>query len=617
MKYIITLIIYSAGIFLYFYNDYKYHLNENYKNVISQVMNNYNSAINAHELSNDTFHAMYSDTLARIVSESNGATEEKIAELQDQLRAYFLDFYNLKKHEILEGFTIIDSKSDVLYRFHNPKQFGDSLREKDMVDSVAKNFLYEKGFDVDKYTEAFYFTYPLFWDGEYVGMYQYALSLEALIQHMEKADDASYIFIFSKEILEKNLSQLQLYTNYKHFKIGEKVFSANLKSLQEFKNCTACNELLIEQDFLEAFDTEDITNIYYKDETLHKTLSIFPVKKFNGNIGGYLIVDRDKNPKIEFLQRFLFDGLLMFFAGAIVLFYYRRMYNHHLYVRNLLDSQHQMLAVTNGVELKDANKTFLRFFDYKNILQFKKEHDCVCDFFLPHEGYLQTDMGDMNWYQYLLTYPYVPHKVKMLDKVLGEVRIFELNSEYFTNTKKTFLSFRDITDQLLHEEELEKKANFDKLTSIYNRQKFDFILENELRKAQRYNTLFSLIMFDLDHFKKVNDTYGHNVGDYVLMEICRVVSEHIRDVDIFARWGGEEFMIIINTPLIPAEKLAEKLRLLIQNHSFNYGIRLTCSFGVTEFQNEDTAKTITKRVDTLLYSAKDGGRNCVRSDTNP
>lgn len=613
MKYFLAFFVYTVGVFTYFYSDYNYHINENYQNIVARVTNNFEASINAYELSNDTFHAMYADTMAHILSQAKGASNAKKEQLQEQLKEQFVDFYNLKKHELLEGLSVIDKEGVVFYRFHDPKIFGDSILKRKMVSSSIKEFKYEKGLDIDSYGEAFYFSYPLFWDGEYVGMYQYAFSLEALVDQMEKTNKAQYTFLFPKEVLEGIVEELELHKSYQNFIVDDKALSVNNYALQEYKDCALCRGLMQEEIFKEAFTKESPTVIYYKDQAFNKTMGIFPLKGCDGSVISYLIVDIEKTPKYELLRRALFDGFLMFFVGAIVFYYYRKMFMHHLYVRNLLDSQHQMLAVTDGKKLQDANKAFLRFFGYKNIKKFKKEHDCVCDFFLPGDGYLQTDMGEIDWYEYLHQHPYTPQRVKMIDKVLGEVRIFELNTEFFEDTHKTFLSFQDITEQLLREQELEERANLDKLTGIYNRQKFDNLLDNEIRKAERYNTDFSLIMFDLDRFKKVNDTYGHDIGDYVLAEIARIVKEHIRDVDVFARWGGEEFMVIINTPLPPAEKLAEKLRLLIENHSFNYGIQLTCSFGVAQYEPGDTEKTLTKKVDTLLYSAKDAGRNCVRS----
>lgn len=122
-------------------------------------------------------------------------------------------------------------------------------------------------------------------------------------------------------------------------------------------------------------------------------------------------------------------------------------------------------------------------------------------------------------------------------------------------------------------------------------------------------------MFDVDRFKKINDTYGHQAGDVVLKTIADIVAGLIRTPDVFARWGGEEFMILApHTDINSAVQLSEKLRMSIEEHDFGALPVITCSFGITELQENDTVSDFTERVDRALYDAKGQGRNrgCVR-----
>jgi diguanylate cyclase (GGDEF)-like protein len=119
-------------------------------------------------------------------------------------------------------------------------------------------------------------------------------------------------------------------------------------------------------------------------------------------------------------------------------------------------------------------------------------------------------------------------------------------------------------------------------------------------------------MFDIDHFKSVNDTYGHHAGDSVLCEIAALISKNVRLNDLFARWGGEEFMILVtNTVSDNARMFAEKLRHAIESHPFPDAGHVTCSFGVAQFQGDETADRFIRRVDAALYRAKARGRNRV------
>jgi diguanylate cyclase (GGDEF)-like protein/PAS domain S-box-containing protein len=159
--------------------------------------------------------------------------------------------------------------------------------------------------------------------------------------------------------------------------------------------------------------------------------------------------------------------------------------------------------------------------------------------------------------------------------------------------------------------QLEMLATTDKVTGAYNRRKYDEVLIYEILKAQRYNLPLALIMFDIDHFKQVNDTYGHQAGDQALIELVKLVRENIRGSDWLARWGGEEFMILapgINLP--QATLLAEKIRNLIDTHPFASVEHMTVSMGVCDYRPGDTPEMITMRVDTAMYQAKDAGRNC-------
>lgn len=160
----------------------------------------------------------------------------------------------------------------------------------------------------------------------------------------------------------------------------------------------------------------------------------------------------------------------------------------------------------------------------------------------------------------------------------------------------------------------ERQARIDYLTGIYNRLMFNELLEAELQRARRYGTALSLIMFDLDHFKTINDIHGHNMGDHVLKEVARLVSGNIRAHDIFSRWGGEEFTVLVpNTDLGQAVVLAEKLRSLCGSHDFGGTLRVTASIGITQFKADDRAESFTDRADQALYLAKKKGRNRIES----
>jgi len=170
-------------------------------------------------------------------------------------------------------------------------------------------------------------------------------------------------------------------------------------------------------------------------------------------------------------------------------------------------------------------------------------------------------------------------------------------------------------------QELEEKikevallSNIDPLTSIANRRSFEKELSKEVLRSRRYNHPLSLAIFDIDLFKDVNDTYGHNKGDLILQKLCELISANIRELDCFARWGGEEFVLIF--PELTLEKaliVTEKLRATISQYEIEPNLYITCSFGVTECTDKDTIEDLFQRIDNSLYQAKSNGRNRIES----
>lgn len=168
-----------------------------------------------------------------------------------------------------------------------------------------------------------------------------------------------------------------------------------------------------------------------------------------------------------------------------------------------------------------------------------------------------------------------------------------------------YLLKKEISRKNKTTKELERLVTIDTLTSVCNRYMFDSTLDKEIALYRRHGLALSLIFFDIDGFKHINDIYGHKVGDTILKELATLVSEHIRTSDTFCRWGGDEFIIILpNTTEVYAQKLSENLDLLIRKAPFTHHISLSCSFGVTQFREEDTHLSLMSRIDYLLYDSK-------------
>ena len=170
-------------------------------------------------------------------------------------------------------------------------------------------------------------------------------------------------------------------------------------------------------------------------------------------------------------------------------------------------------------------------------------------------------------------------------------------------------------------EELRRKHQFamtDGLTGIANRHAYNELIAKEIGRYKRNNTPFAFLLFDIDNFKYINDTYGHEVGDTVIIDVAHILKDHIRDIDFIARYGGEEFVVVLpETNINAAELVANKLRVLIECNEFNFNGKravITMSVGFAEIKINETKKELFERADAALYEAKNSGRNkCVKA----
>jgi diguanylate cyclase (GGDEF)-like protein/PAS domain S-box-containing protein len=203
----------------------------------------------------------------------------------------------------------------------------------------------------------------------------------------------------------------------------------------------------------------------------------------------------------------------------------------------------------------------------------------------------------------------------------GEIKNTKKDGSYYWSKSYT-LPLYDIFQQktgymtvghdISAEKELSTISETDALTRISNRRKLDINLELQQNLRNRIDITYSLIMFDIDHFKQVNDQFGHLAGDDVLVTLARLISEKMRKTDIFGRWGGEEFLIICpGTDLKGAAYLAENLRKILESHTFKTVGSVTCSFGVASSEDSRENVNLLKKLDDALYSAKQSGRNRV------
>ncbi|MCK9472715.1 diguanylate cyclase [Sulfurimonas sp.] len=285
-------------------------------------------------------------------------------------------------------------------------------------------------------------------------------------------------------------------------------------------------------------------------------------------------------------------------------------------LQEIIDTDASFIVLADDKGVIYANKTILNFTGYHSIEEFKKNYEHMSDVFEKVEdnsNFIQTYNDGINWIEYLIK-EQDAKKLKVCIKKDAKYRYFKpYAKEIKTDDKVLYLiTFDEITNEYIKIKELEHMASTDALTNLFNRNKLNDVLKKSIALSRTISAPLCIIFLDIDHFKKVNDTYGHDVGDKVLINIANIITSTIRSGDIASRWGGEEFMIILQaTSAVHASMLGEKLRVSVEEHVFETVGKVTVSLGITEYINGESEEAFVKRVDEALYEAKGTGRNKI------
>lgn len=284
-------------------------------------------------------------------------------------------------------------------------------------------------------------------------------------------------------------------------------------------------------------------------------------------------------------------------------------------LQKVLDTDKSFLMVSDGIEIIFANQTVLDFAGFKSLADFEDEHKHISDKFeiVDDEDFLQSDNNGLHWIDYLQK-EQNNRELKVLVKKDNENRYFKPTSKEIVIDDKTLylITFYEMTDEYIKILDLEEEAYTDSLTELFNRRRLNTVLTKEIELSSATKSSLSVIFLDIDHFKIVNDTFGHDAGDEVLIDLSKILTSTIRQSDFVARWGGEEFMIALqSTNSVQASALAEKIRVAVEKYSFNIVGQITISLGVTQYIKYESQNSFTKRVDEALYEAKESGRNRV------
>lgn len=512
---------------------------------------------------------------------------------------YYLNLIEkFKTHTLYKNIwvQVFDENTVSLYRSWNPKK-GDSLLDirKDLRD-VIKTKKVSFSISVGKFDLSIKAIVPVFYNGKFVGIIEVISHFNSISKQLNLHDIKSVVLL--KKEYKKQLSH---------------PFTKSFINDYYVANFDAPR---YEKEYLKKNGVENYFNNSQKIENGYLIVS-YPLKNVNSKVIGYFImfkqVDSISNLELDFL---MFRGMafiiIAIMAIAITISGLLYFSNKRLrkYYKRIIDSSSNIVIINNTKSLISMNKVFFKYFkEYKNLYDFTQDHKCICEFFEDENGYITQYMDSVYWVEYLVQNPLDENKVKIIvdDKALFFSATASLISE---DSGDYSIVLSDITQAENAKIELERLTVTDTLTGIGNRRHFHQKMQEEISRAKRNEYELSVIMFDIDHFKRVNDRYGHDVGDEVLKEYTKLISSSLRETDVFSRIGGEEFIIILpNANKENAMKIAEKLRSTVE--AYKKVVPITMSFGVTQYIKGEDIEFILKRVDNALYMAKDSGRNRV------
>lgn len=487
-----------------------------------------------------------------------------------------------------------------IVRMHLKEQFGDNIAlSRPMIRNVHQNHKMLTGFEGGIAGMAYRVVMPIFEDDLYIGALEFGIDTSYFVDKIKQMTGSESILLVHNHVLgaTDTSSYPEVAGTYRYSTLSEEQKNYLDAFIDHNPSMQSRNIRIDGKDY----EMNPLILVDSEGSTIGMILSI------NDVTGGYqnIVETVFASLLLTIALMVVFWGLFEYAFGSLI----GRLNLQERYIETILNSQKNIIVVTSEEGIIYANQAFYDCFGYSNIEEFRLQHSCICDFFEAGESneYLQSEMEGIRWTDYLIQYNNFEHKVKMT--LQDKTSIFTVHSQKmeYEDQIRHVVVFSDIT-------KLNELATQDVLTGAANRFQFDKVLEHSISLSQRYGRTLSMILIDIDHFKEVNDRYGHLVGDKVLKGVASILSEGIRKSDVIARWGGEEFVILLpDGELSSAVKLAETLRLRIAEYDFKLDERVTCSMGVVRWNEGENADQILRRVDEKLYAAKEGGRNQVVS----
>jgi len=563
------------------------------------------------------------DKAIEVMSQAKSANQKERAYLRNEFAKIIQPFYKIiKKKGVLQyQFVFPDNKS--FYRAHKPTRFGDDLTNvRTDFKYVNKTHKKARGFVQGRVAHGFRNTFPLFnKKHEYIGAMEVSFSSDSFQWYLNKVSNVHSHFLVNKNIFDaKTWQRDDMVLRYDQC-AEAKEYMITLGGIHTKEQCIDNNRIKLKpiRDEINTkihLGNQFSSHVKYKGDIY--VLSFFPIKNLQNETTAW-IVSYEKSPIItSTLTNNIIVLIVVFFLSLFIIYsIYKQIVSRqkiqkqkvdlekqHKFLNDIINSTNNIMFITDFKSIKFYNNKFKDIFN---------ENHCVLDVFLHQNGFLHKGLlqDDETFIDLVIKTPIKDRIVLIDDKNLEQIA-FIISITKSENIGDYLVSLSDITKMKEYQLLTEKKVYIDKLTNVYNRNKFDAVFHDEIAYAKKYTSQLCIAMIDIDKFKNFNDKYGHLIGDEVLCSMAQTVNEHVRDTDIFARWGGEEFVILFkNISIERTKQITLKIKDMIQENTHPVAGQITASFGITQYIDGDTEESIFKRCDEALYLAKENGRNRV------
>ncbi len=568
-----------------------------------------------------------SDRLLEIISQANHETEEKKNELRVELQKLLESKYHRGKQKGVLQYQFVLVNNESFLRMHKPSKFGDNLT------NIRDDFAYVnrtkepiRGFTQGRTAHGFRNTFPIFDKNKrHIGAMEISFSSDSFQWYLNYVSHVHTHFIVNKKIFNtKTWERDDLTLTYSQ-SAENRDYMVTLGTLHTKEKCILQNQLTL-KPIRKDIDTKILKgrsfSVYAEYENKINVFSFLPIKNLKKKTVAWL-VSYEESPFIESTLKYAFIIKMIGLLISILIIYF---IIQQIYAKELMGKRNQLLDdilnitndimfITNFKDVSFSNNNFKNFLNRKYTQKSGKEtYSDIRSIFVHRDGYLHSGLLKENEepIQLFKRTPEDKRVVIVFDKYFQE-KVFKINISKTNNNDDYYLvTMSDITKIKEKQIITEKKAYIDGLTGVYNRNKFDEIVDEEIYRVERYKNKLSMAIIDIDRFKDVNDTYGHLIGDEILIMMAQDINNNIRDTDFFARWGGEEFVILFKeTSVKNAKIVSEKLKDKIENLQHPTAGGITASFGVTEYREGETIKSMFERCDKALYLAKENGRNRI------